>query len=296
MQLVTVDCREVAGRPGVMLDDTEILDLAAAPSTLQEAQWIPPSVISVLAAGNDGRQRVERLLAKARDSSNHERLQAAKAILPSGTTSLMAPVRRPGLILLAQLNALGTAEQPVSFIKSPSTATGQGQVVVPAWPESEGLTVTPHLAAVLASDLHRATVDEAEAAIGAYTLVLDFSLAEPDTGDLRDWRRFVDSKQFPGAGPMGPALITVDEFENSTHTQVATSVNGIQSSPWRIDLAELPARVAELSGAYGFRPGDVVGFAERTNSTGGRPLRNGDAISAKLDNFMELKCTVAFPG
>ena len=31
MRLVTIDCREIGGRPGVMVGDDEILDLAGAP-------------------------------------------------------------------------------------------------------------------------------------------------------------------------------------------------------------------------------------------------------------------------
>ena len=41
MRLVTIDCREIGGRPGVMVGDDEILDLAGAPRTLEESQWIP---------------------------------------------------------------------------------------------------------------------------------------------------------------------------------------------------------------------------------------------------------------
>ena len=52
MKLVTIDAREVAGRPGVLLEDGNILDLTAAPSTLSQSQWIPQSVVSILAAGD----------------------------------------------------------------------------------------------------------------------------------------------------------------------------------------------------------------------------------------------------
>ena len=45
MKLLTIDSREVTGRPGVLLDSGDILDLAAAPSTLNESQWIPHSVV-----------------------------------------------------------------------------------------------------------------------------------------------------------------------------------------------------------------------------------------------------------
>ena len=62
MQLVTIDAREVAGRPGVLLDSGDILDLTAAPVTLAESQWIPQSVVSILVAGEEGREHAMRLV------------------------------------------------------------------------------------------------------------------------------------------------------------------------------------------------------------------------------------------
>ena len=41
MKLLTIDSREVSGRPGALLTSGEVLDLAASPSTLSESQWIP---------------------------------------------------------------------------------------------------------------------------------------------------------------------------------------------------------------------------------------------------------------
>ena len=43
MKLVTIDAREVAGRPGVLLDGGVILDLSAAPGSLSVSQWVPHS-------------------------------------------------------------------------------------------------------------------------------------------------------------------------------------------------------------------------------------------------------------
>ena len=54
MKLVTIEAREVAGRPGVLLDGGVILDLSAAPGSLSASQWVPQSTISILAAGERG--------------------------------------------------------------------------------------------------------------------------------------------------------------------------------------------------------------------------------------------------
>ncbi len=92
MKLLTIDSREVTGRPGVLLDSGDILDLATAPSTLSESQWIPHSIVSVIAAGRDGLERVARLVAGAEQADRQQLLEAG-TLLPYSGTALLAPVR-----------------------------------------------------------------------------------------------------------------------------------------------------------------------------------------------------------
>ena len=120
MKLLTIDSRDNAGRPGVMLDNSYILDLGAAPDTLAESHWVPHSVVSVLAAGGDGVDRLRELVLKvaAQPAAERARLIEDGVILPFATTKLLAPVRRPGLILIAD------PDDSTEFIKSPNTAVG----------------------------------------------------------------------------------------------------------------------------------------------------------------------------
>lgn len=69
MRLVTLDSREVGGRPGISLPSGEILDLAASPSGLTASQWRPQSVVSVIAEGEEGAARVARLVAEVEKAS-----------------------------------------------------------------------------------------------------------------------------------------------------------------------------------------------------------------------------------
>jgi len=120
MKLLTIDSREVTGRPGVLLDNGDILDLVAAPSTLSESQWIPHSVVSVIAAGRSGLERVRQLVASA-EREDRQRLLQNGILLPYSGTALMAPIRRPGLVLIVDSHAS-------SYIKSPNSAVGPGQL------------------------------------------------------------------------------------------------------------------------------------------------------------------------
>lgn len=295
MHLVTIDSREVAGRPGVITGGGEILDLAVAPSTLDQAQWIPQSVISVLAAGEDGRERVARLLAEADAPGQRDSLTAAGALLPLRDTQLLAPVRRPGLILLTESAPAAAAEPlPVATIKSPHTACGPARTIRVPWTEDRGLRVDVQLGVVLGSPLHRADETAAAAAVAAYTVLMDVSLPEPANGGAAAWRGYVDSKQFPGACPMGPALVTADELEACESLVLQLEINGVAAVVAELRPAELPAALARLSARYGFRPGDVIGFGAATGAADKRPLRHGDRLVARLDSVLSLPAQLSF--
>jgi len=302
MKLVTIDGREVAGRPGVLLDTGDILDLTAAPATLAESQWIPQSVVSILAAGDDGRGHAGRLVQSAEQATGADelRLREAGVLLRSGETALMAPVRRPGLVLVTTPAASVDEPDPVAFIKGPNTVIGSATAVQPPWAQIPQLTGLGMPAVVFGKSLYRAEAKEAEAAVAAYTLIIDLSMPQPAPNALRaaeSWRRYIDSKQFLGACPMGPAVVTVDELPSLDKTGTTTRINGVatsQGSLWSSDTrpAEL---LAALSRRIGFRPGDVVAFTPEVSGTEAaeQTLRPGDEMSVSVDGIMNLTVKIA---
>jgi hypothetical protein len=285
MKLVTIDAREVAGRPGVLLENGIILDLSAAPGSLSASQWVPQSTISILAAGERGLEHAGSLVSLV--DGSRERLQDDGALLKLSSTALMAPVRRPGLILISHVLGDGT---PASFIKSPNTAVAHARVVKTHGQEK--LIANPMFAAVLGKPLYQADTAEVEEAIAAWTLTVDLSpqLAEPR--DAKDWRDYVAARQFPGSLPMGPALITVDELENPGAMKVTVKINGVQTwngliCPPTVDCVE---RLVALSQDYAFSPGDVIAFAtsHASPSSPRQTLRSGDVFSVAAADLMEL--------
>lgn len=295
MQLVTIECREVAGRPAVITAAGEILDLAAAPTTLDQAQWIPQSVVSILAAGEEGRERVQRLLDSAADA-DPQRLREAGVLLPMDQTRLMAPVRRPGLVLILESDRAAVGEpDPVAYIKSPNTVVGPATTVNVPWRATSGLSARPLLGVVLGQPLHLAGAEEAASAIAAYTLLLDLSRPHPDGAvNAAGWRSYLDSKQFPGACPIGPALVTADEFTGESGLTIALEVNGVEVTRVARDLDDLPAAVAGLSQRFGFRPGDVIGFDLPLGADDQRSFQDRDAVALELEGSMRLETTVRF--
>jgi len=292
MKLVTIDGREVAGRPGVLLDSGDVLDLAIAPSTLAESQWIPYSVVSILAAGESGADNVRNLIdaADSADDDTRQRLTEAGGLSPLASTPLMSPLRRPGLMLISFSSSQGEALRNRVYIKSPNTAAGNDATVTLPCSDRGKIIATPLLCAILGRPLHEATAAEAHEAIAAYTLLIEFETVDLDADTGASWRAFVESKQFPESCPMGPAMVTVDEINNPAHLQVNVSINGVASAQGALldSVVDPAAVVADLSQRYGFSTGDLVAFATREQGALDIEVQPGDELSFELPGIMTL--------
>ncbi|RLA26801.1 MAG: hypothetical protein DRR15_19270 [Gammaproteobacteria bacterium] len=289
MKLLTIDSREVTGRPGVLLDSGDILDLAVAPSTLSESQWIPHSVVSVIAAGRDGLERIARLV-KAAERADRQQLLAAGALLPYSGTALMAPIRRPGLVLIINSNQS-------NYIKSPNAAIGNDATVNIPWADVDTLWGIPMLAMVLGRQIFKASESEAADAIAGYTLMIDLNGRDPiAVNDSVDQRKHIETRQFPGACPIGPTIITSDEFHDPIGSVASVRINDVEvgsGSLWP-DGHQGARLLAELSQSYGFRPGDLVAFEPSADSVGApRKLHPGDRFTVTYTDMIELAVTIA---
>lgn len=292
MKLLTIDSREVAGRPGALLASGEILDLAATPSTLSDSQWIPYSIVSLLAAGAGGLEQVGRLIKAAENAEGAERekLKSKGALLPFAGTVLMAPIRRPGLVLVA-------GQDSGTDIKSPNTAVGNGASVKVPWAASEPVMGTGMLAIVIGRAIFQADPAMAGDAIVGYTLLID--LAKQANGAERsvtEWRRYMESRQFPGACPIGPVIITKDEIDDPGALRAVVEINGIEMAAGTLYEQGLDpgALLAELSQRYAFRPGDLIAVEPPADSGPGRPqeLGIGDLFTFRLDDLAALDVTI----
>jgi hypothetical protein len=293
MRLVTLDSRETGGRPGVVVAGTEvaggeILDIVASPGSLAETQWLPQSVVSVLAAGADGLSQVARMVAAVQQASPGERaaLRQAGRLLPLASTALLAPVRRPGLILV--LDAVDQSPALGAWIKNPNAAAPPGARVALPSSQVERLDVRPRVGVVLGRPLFGAGRDQAGRAVAGFTLLADLGPA-PGPGHALAGPA---GRQFPGACPLGPAIFTPDELPQRPPVKLACRVNGHEIGSTAPDLgADTLARlIAGLSASYALRPGDIVALP-----VGGAPVTAGpgDRCSVALDGLPELAFTVS---
>ncbi len=217
-------------------------------------------------------------------------------LLPLEGTALLPPIRRPGLILTCEkIELVGRESLETAIMKSPNSVVGDAAHINVPWPDASRLTGQTMLGAVVGRPAYRVDKREARDAIAGFTLVADLSLPAPAENCADSWQAYVESKQFPGSCPMGPAIVTTDEVPDPCQLSITTSVNGVDAAagPAVIANFDLAKAIAKLSHTYGLRPGDVIAFGQGFGS-GRLQLRENDRVCADLGGLMTLSFEVAF--
>lgn len=208
-----------------------------------------------------------------------------------------APVHRPGKIICVGLNYIdhivetGRDEPdfPTLFAKFPDSVAGptdEIEVIGSAEVDWEA-----ELVVVVGATLTRANAHEAEAAIAGYTIANDIS--------MRDWQhrtlQWMQGKAWTAATPMGPVVVTPDEFDPASDVRVTTEVNGEQlqdGNPGALVFGPVDL-LAYISQFTTLRPGDLV----LTGTPGGvgsarspkRFLADGDELVTTITGIGELR-------
>ena len=211
-------------------------------------------------------------------------------VVESGTLGLMLPVL-PGKIIgigrnyRAHAEELGNPvpEEPVIFLKAPSSLIGPGATIVLP-PESERVEFEGEIAVVLRRQLQRASPEEARRAILGVTCACDVTARDLQRRDPT----FARAKSFDTFCPVGPAILVEPELES---LEVITRVNGKERQRGRADrmLFDIPQLLSYTSHMMTLEPGDLVltGTPE-----GVAPLHDGDLLEVEVSGVGVLASPV----
>lgn len=227
------------------------------------------------------------------------RERAAEASGPThrfGDLDLAPVVPSPGKILCVGLNyrahilemGRDLPEFPTLFAKFPETLTGPNDDI-PAPPEDDALDWEAELTVVIGAPCRRVSEAEASDNIAGYTVANDIS--------MRTWqfrtKEWLQGKMWEASTPVGPALVTPDEWKPGP--TVSTAVNGEQMQGATTgDLLFGPeALVAYISTMITLNPGDLI----LTGTPGGvgrartpeRYLVDGDVVETAIEGLGTLR-------
>jgi 2-keto-4-pentenoate hydratase/2-oxohepta-3-ene-1,7-dioic acid hydratase in catechol pathway len=185
-------------------------------------------------------------------------------ILPVVESELRAPVPRPRQVFAIGVNYRDHAEEagidlplePMVFTKFPSAITGPFNTI-----ELPGGSVDfeAELVAVIGPSAYRVAESDAWSHIAGLTIGQD--LSDRDT-QLRPPapQQYNLGKSFPGFAPLGPCLVTPDEFANPDDLEIGCSLNGQEMQKARTSefVFTISQLVSSLSSVLPLFPGDVI--------------------------------------
>ncbi len=107
--------------------------------------------------------------------------------------------------------------------------------------------------------------------------------------------QFSLGKSFPGFAPLGPSLVTTDEFTNRDDLELRCSINGeeVQKGHTRDLIFSVPALVSRLSAVLPLLPGDIIFTGTPAGVGLGRTpqrwLAPGDELVTTIEGIGELR-------
>jgi 2-keto-4-pentenoate hydratase/2-oxohepta-3-ene-1,7-dioic acid hydratase in catechol pathway len=206
-----------------------------------------------------------------------------------------APLSTPSKVICVGLNYVDHAlEQkvehpsaPLIFTKFPSAIVGPGDPIT--WPVglTQEVDYEAELAVIIGAQMR--SVDEVDAAAGifGYTVANDVSARDLQFAD----GQFTRGKSLDSFLPLGPVVVTADEFGDASGHRITARVNGetMQDSNTSELIFSVPAILSYLSAHATLYPGDIV----LTGTPAGvgafrdppRFLGHGDSVEIEIEDL-----------
>lgn len=217
-------------------------------------------------------------------------------VVPS---ALGAPVPRPPQVFAIGVNyrdhaaetGIDLPERPMVFTKFPASVTGPyDDIVLP----SENVDFEVELVAVIGRRARHVAAADGWSYVAGLTAGQDLSeravqLAGPAP------QQYNIGKSFEGFAPIGPVLVTPDEFDDRDDIEVSCELSGeqMQHSRTREFVFTIPELVASLSSVLPLLPGDLI----FTGTPGGvgwlrqprRTIAPGEELVTRIGGIGEMR-------
>jgi 2,4-didehydro-3-deoxy-L-rhamnonate hydrolase len=233
-------------------------------------------------------------------AANAAAIRTAEAT-PYRAAELGAPVPEPrqmfgiGMNYRAHAAEAGLAtpdSDPVVFAKFQSSVTGPAATVeLP----SEAVDYEAELVVVIGARAHRVTSQGAWAHVAGLTLGQD--LSERLVQFRGPTPQFSLGKSYPGFSPIGPVLVTPDEFADPDNIEIGCTLNGQQMQKGRTDdlIFSVPLLIESLSAVVPLLPGDLIFTGTPSGIGWARDpkvvLRPGDRLVTHAEVIGEMTTT-----
>jgi 2-keto-4-pentenoate hydratase/2-oxohepta-3-ene-1,7-dioic acid hydratase in catechol pathway len=240
--------------------------------------------------------------------------------VPLAETNLCAPIRRPGKVIIVGLNYPSHGEEalamfaamgkpdiqlptvPNFYITAASAVTSPGSPIrlpqeAPAQVDYEG-----EVAIVIGRDGADISASDAWKHVAGFTIANDVSARDIQqramTGDPT--ATISTAKSFDTFKPMGPCLVTADEFGKPVDLRIRTRVNNELRQDDRTSsfIHQIPDLIAYLSRFHILQAGDVIctGTPAGAGLFSQRFLAPGDVVEVEVEGIGVLSNPVMARG
>ena len=229
--------------------------------------------------------------------------------VPLSGVRLQAPIPRPRHdILCIGQNYLAHAlegaryhgkeyvkpDHPVYFSKRVGLPVGQDGFIPAHADATSKLDYEAELAVVIGKRMDHVAPEKVFEHIFGYTVVNDVSARDRQ----KDHSQYTFGKSMDGFAPMGPWIVTIDEFPAPPRLNVRSRVNGEerQNSNTADFIFDIPRLLSELSLAIALEPGDILITGTPAGVGMGfsppRFLKAGDTVECEVEGIGVLRNTV----
>jgi len=178
----------------------------------------------------------------------------------------------------------------VYFSKRVNRAPGPGATIPSHRDITECLDYEVELAVILGEDLYKAAKEQTYQAIFGYTILNDITARDIQRRHLQ----FYAGKSLEDSCPMGPWIVTADEFSEEPDLRIRTFVNGElrQESRTSLLLSNIGEILEELSSYMLLKKGTIIATGTPAGVGMGftppKYLKPGDEVRCEIEGIGEL--------
>ncbi len=279
-------------RLGVLDDKKGILDIADASKKNLTVQ-LPTTMLDFIKAGPSALTEAKKLLTLSEGWVNPADVKIL-APIPQYTKNIFCVGRNYKLHIEEGARARGVPVSfppvPEFFSKPPSTVIGEGDEIL--WDSSctKQLDYEIELGIVMGVRAKNISEKDALSSVFGYTIINDVSAREVQKAH----GQWFKGKSFDTFAPIGPCIVTADEFGDPSGHQLVLKVNGEvrQDSNTSDMLFNCAQIIASLSAGLTLEPGDTIATGTPSGvALGMEPqawLKDGDKVELYISGIGKL--------
>jgi len=192
----------------------------------------------------------------------------------------------------AGTNFAGTSDYAIYFSKRASETTADGETIPGHWEITENaVDYEVELAVVIGRDAFKVSKEDAYDYVFGYTVFNDMSARNIQ----RNHKQFYFGKSLDGFCPMGPWIVTEDEFSRPPALRLRTWVNGELRQDSNTDelIFDIPHIISELSQGIVLKAGTIIATGTPAGVGMGfsppKYLQKGDVITCEIEGIGRLE-------